>query len=116
MSSPVTHFEIIGKNAIALQKFYADTFGWKLGPPAVELGNYSLFDNEGKGIGGGIGEGDPRVTVYIEVADPQVCLDKAIKAGATMMMPVTQIMENVTIAMFSDPAGNTVGILKSAPV
>ncbi len=115
MTNPVTHFEIIGKDAIALQKFYADTFGWKLAPPVAELGNYSLFDNEGKGIGGGIGEGDPRVTVYIEVADPQRYLDKAIKAGAVLMMPVTQITPDVTIAMFSDPAGNTVGILKSSP-
>ncbi len=36
MSNPVTWFEIIGKDAIKLQKFYGDVFGWKLGPPALE--------------------------------------------------------------------------------
>jgi predicted enzyme related to lactoylglutathione lyase len=115
MPHPIVHFEIIGNDPIALQKFYSETFGWKLSPPAPEMGNYSLVDSEGKGIGGGIGGGDPRVTVYVEVEDPQAYLDKAVKAGAKMLMPVTTIMENLTIAMFADPAGNTVGILKSGP-
>ncbi len=113
MSNPVTHFEIIGKDALKLQKFYADVFAWKLGAPAREFGNYSLFDNEGKGIGGGIGEGDARVTVYIDVDDPQAYLDKALKAGGKMLMPVTHVMEGVTIALFADPGGNTVGLSKS---
>jgi hypothetical protein len=115
MSNPVLHFELMGKDAVALQKFYADTFGWKLSPPMAEFGNYSLLDNEGKGIGGGIGEGDPRVTVYIEVDDPQAYMDKAVKAGATMLMSVITIMEGTTIAMFSDPAGNVTGLLKAEP-
>ena len=115
MSSPVMHFELIGKDAIALQKFYADVFDWKLSAPMPEFGNYSLFDNEGKGIGGGIGEGDPRVSIYIEVDDPQAYLDKAVRVGATVLMPVTTIMEGTTIAMFSDPAGNITGLLKSQP-
>lgn len=115
MPNPVMHFELMGKDAIALQKFYADVFGWKLSPPIVELGNYSLLDSEGRGIGGGIGEGDPRVTVYIEVDDPQVWLDKATKAGATLLMPVTKVTEDTTIALFADPAGNTTGLLKSGP-
>lgn len=58
MPNPVAHFEIIGKDAIKLQKFYSDVFGWKLSPPNPEFGNYSLVDNEGQGIGGG-GPDDP---------------------------------------------------------
>jgi len=112
MPNPVMHFELIGKDAIALQKFYADLFGWKLSPPMAEFGNYSLLENEGRGIGGGIGEGDPRVTVYIEVDDPQVYLDRAAKAGATVLMPVSKVTEDTTIALFADPAGNVTGLLK----
>ena len=116
MANPVMHFEIIGKDAIKLQKFYADVFRWKVGPPAPEFGNYSLVDNQGQGIGGGIGGGDdPRVTIYIAVDDPQAYLDRAVKAGAKVLMPVTQIMEGTTIALFADPEGNTMGILKSTP-
>jgi len=109
------HFELMGKDGIALRKFYADVFNWKLSEPMAEFGHYSLFDKEGKGIGGGIGDGEPRVTVYIEVDDPQAYLDKAVKAGATVLMPVTKIMEGTTIAMFRDPAGNISGILKAEP-
>jgi hypothetical protein len=115
MTNPVTHFEIMGKDAIALQKFYADVFGWKLAPPIKEMGNYSLFDNEGHGIGGGIGEEDPRVTIYIEVDDPQAYLDKAVKAGAKMLMEVTQVTPDTVIALFADPQGNMTGLLKAQP-
>ena len=113
MPNPILHFEIIGKDPIALQKFYTDNFGWKLSPPVAEMGNYSVMDGEDKGIGGGIGGGDPRVTVYIGVDDPQAYMNKVVKAGARMLMPVTQIMEGVTIGMFEDPAGNTIGLLKA---
>jgi predicted enzyme related to lactoylglutathione lyase len=110
MPNPVTHFEIMGKGAIALQKFYHDVFGWKLAAPIAEMGNYSLLDNEGQGIG----EDDhPRVTVYIEVDDPQAYLDKAIKAGGKLMMGVSQVTPDTMIAIFSDPAGNATGLLKA---
>jgi predicted enzyme related to lactoylglutathione lyase len=115
MSNRVAHFELMGKDAIALQAFYARVFGWKLTLPMAEFGNYSLVDTEDEGIGGGIGEGDPRVTIYIEVDDPQAYLDEAMKAGATLLMPVTQIMEGTVIALFADPAGNTMGLLKAQP-
>jgi len=31
------------------------------------------------------------------------------------MMEVMQVTPDVTIAMFSDPAGNTIGLLKAQP-
>ena len=116
MANPVTWFEIIGGDSAKLQKFYADTFGWKLSPPMPEMGNYSMLDHEGKGIQGGIGgdAGDqPRVTIYIEVDDPQAYVDKVAKAGCKILMPVTKVTDGVVIAMFTDPAGNTMGILKA---
>ena len=115
MSNPVIHFEIIGKGAIELQKFYADVFGWKLSPPVPEMGNYGLLDNEGRGIGGGIGEGDPRVTIYIEVDDPQSYLDQVTQAGGKTLMPVTKVTDAVTLALFVDPASNVIGLLKANP-
>lgn len=115
MPNPVTWFEIIGADAIQLRQFYGDVFGWKLSEPMKDMGNYSLLENEGQGIDGGIGEGDARVTVYIEVDDPQAYLDKVTGAGGRVLMPVTEILENTTIAMFSDPAGNVTGLLKADP-
>lgn len=121
MPNPVTWFEIIGKDATeaaTLQKFYGDTFNWKLSPPVAEMGHYSMLDNEGKGINGGIGGsmgGPSHVTVYIEVDDPQAYLDKVTKAGGKTVMPVMQVTPEVTIAQFADPAGHIIGLLKSVP-
>jgi uncharacterized protein len=115
MTSPIAHFEIMGKDAIRLQAFYATAFDWKLSPPMPEMGNYSLYDPEGEGIGGGIGEGDPRVTVYLRVADLQAAMERVTQAGGQVLMPATPVTETLTIALFADPAGNTVGILTEKP-
>ena len=117
MANPVTWFEIIGPDARAIQKFYRDVFGWKMTPPTgEEMGYYSMLEDHEPGIGGGLGQGGPaRVSIYIESAEPQRLLDKAVASGATVLMPITTITPDTTIGMFSDPAGNTVGILKANP-
>ena len=112
MANPVMWFEVMGKDSAGLQKFYRDVFGWKMTPPVKEMGNYSMLERPETGIGGGFGEGDPRVSVYIETADPQRMVDKAVAAGAKVLMPVTQITPTTTIAMLLDPAGNTFGVMK----
>jgi len=115
MTNPIAHFDIMGKDAIRLQAFYAAVFDWKLSPPMPEMGNYSLFDNEGQGIGGGIGEGDPRVTLYIRVDDLRAYQERVIQAGGQMRMPATPVTDTVTIALFADPEGNTTGLLQANP-
>ncbi len=118
MKNPVTWFEIMGKDSAGLQKFYREVFGWKLTPPVADMGNYSMLEEHGPGehgAGGGIGEGDARVSVYVEVDDPQAYVDKASRGGARVLMPVTQITPTTTIAMLLDPAGNTFGIMKANP-
>src|ERR671934_1906150 len=83
MQNRVTWFEIIGKDSAGLQKFYKDVFGWKLTPPVAEMGNYSMLADQGpddKGAGGGIGgsmNDENRVSVYVEVDDPQKYLERA---------------------------------------
>ena len=115
MTNPIAHFEIMGKDAIRLQAFYAAAFDWKLSPPMPEMGNYSLFDPEGEGVGGGIGEGDPRVTVYIRVADLQAGMERVTQAGGRVLMTATPITDTLTIALFADPSGNTIGMLTEKP-
>ena len=118
MANPITWFEIIGPDASALHRFYKDVFDWKLTAPVAEMGNYSMLQGHEPGIGGGIGGGqsdERRVSVYIESSTPEAHLNKALAAGAKLLMPVTTITPDTTIAMFLDPAGNTIGILKANP-
>jgi predicted enzyme related to lactoylglutathione lyase len=115
MANPVMWFEIMGRDSAGLQRFYREVFAWKMTPPVKEMGNYSMLERPETGIGGGFGEGDPRVSVYVETADPQRFVDKAVAAGATVLMPVTQITPTTTIAMLMDPAGNTFGVMMPPP-
>lgn len=115
MGQPIVHFEIMGKDAVKLQKFYADLFDWKIAPPTgPEMGFYGLVDSASSGIGGGIGQqpdGGTRVTVYVQVANLQATLDRAVSLGAKVVLPPTQVPGGPTIAMFSDPDGNVTGVL-----
>jgi predicted enzyme related to lactoylglutathione lyase len=110
----VVHFEILGKDGRKLQEYYANLFGWKIN--ADNPMAYGLVDPEQGGIGGGIGgtEGQPSVTVYVEVKDLQAALDKAVALGGKVVTPVTEIPGMVTFAQFQDPEGNVIGLIKSA--
>src|SRR5216683_481946 len=69
------------------------------------------------GINGGIGRsqtGEPWSTFYVEADDLQAVLDQAESLGAKTILPVTDFGGVVTIAMFSDPDGLLVGLVKSA--
>jgi predicted enzyme related to lactoylglutathione lyase len=114
MGNAVVHFEIGGPDDAPLIAFYGELFGWKLQP--FEGGGYTMIDtNGGGGINGGIGKsqtGEPWSTFYVSASDPQAVLDKAEALGGKMVMPVTDFGGAVTIAMFNDPDGLLVGIVK----
>lgn len=114
MGKPVVHFEIYGKDSGKLQKFYADLFGWEI--HADNPMNYGFVHTgaEGKGIDGGITEGERRVNIVIEVDDLQKHLELAESMGGKTVTPITEIPGVVTYAEFSDPEGNVIGISKDA--
>jgi predicted enzyme related to lactoylglutathione lyase len=64
----------MGTDPSKSQKFYADVFGWKLGDPAPELGNYAMVDGASAGLSGGIGSEGPggrvRTTFFLPAKDP----------------------------------------------
>lgn len=112
MADPVIHFEIIGKDAPRLQRFYAELFGW-----AVDADNplgYGLVPAEDGGIGGGIGptqDGAPATRFYVGVPDLQAALDAAAGLGGTVVMPPMEVPGGPLLAFFSDPDGNVIGLM-----
>ena len=117
MGSPVMHFEIGGPDGPALQQFYRDLFGWKVDVQSAEMGNYGLVSANEGGIGGGLlptTDGMPvrsYVTFYVQVDDIQVALDKLAGMGGNPIMPPMEIAPGMGhIAMFADPAGNSIGL------
>ena len=113
MGAPVVHFDLYGKDAAALQEFYEKAFDWHV--DTNNPMNYGLVDTgAGSGINGGISSNehmDNGTIVYIEAHDPQAMLDKVVSLGGEVVMPV---MEGpITLALFKDPAGNVVGLVKT---
>ena len=118
MGQPVVHFEIVGDDAAKLRTFYGELFDWKVGEPAgPEMGFYALVDGDSSGLPGGIGQpepgGGPRLTIYVQVPDLQATLDQAVAKGGQVVMPPMEIPGVVSLAMFADPAGNVVGLIKA---
>ncbi len=117
MGAPVVHWEINSNNAGHLHEFYSKLFGWTIN--ANNPGNYGLVNTGSKmGANGGIGQNDPSqpappaLTFYVQVSDLQSTLDMAVSMGATVITPPTEIPNMVTFALFRDPEGNTLGLVK----
>ena len=111
----ISWFEVLGSDARALADFYSKLFGW-----TVDFGDgsgpmeYGQVDAKEAGIGGGIGtmpDAPYKTTVYAEVDDLQKYLDVAESLGAKTVMP-PQSMGTVSVALFSDPGGNILGLYK----
>jgi predicted enzyme related to lactoylglutathione lyase len=115
MGNKVAYFEVGAKENEPLIAFYRDLFGWHI----QTIGDaYSLVDTAGRdGINGGIGrsgDGTPWVSFYVAVDDIQATLDKAVAAGGTELVPVTEIEGFGTFGMFRDPDGNPVGLVTAS--
>ena len=116
MGAPILYFEVLGKDATKLQKFYSDLFDWKI--DAGNPMNYGLVESQTEGsIAGGIGQAPEgqsgHVTFYAQVDDLQASLDKAEALGGKTILPPTEIPNMVTFALFQDPEGHTIGLVKS---
>lgn len=125
MGRPVVHFEVIGKDAGALQRYYSELFGWEI--DANNPMSYGIVSRDGNiaangvGIGGGIGGGPPgedypgHVTFYVAVPDVEEALARAESLGGSRVMGPETVMEGVEIALFNDPEGHLIGLVKDMP-
>ena len=115
MGNPVVHFEVVGKDAQALQSFYKDAFDWQMEP---EIPNYTIAHPGGEGsINGGIGAtmdgGAGHVTFYVAVLDLEAAISKIEGLGGSTVMEPSDVPEGPSIAMFTDPEGHLVGLVKA---
>jgi len=115
MGASVVHFEIVGRDGEKLKDFYGKLFDWEINSDNPI--NYGLVKAGKNGIGGGIGQNEPgdpgHATFFVEVDDVQATLDKAEQMGGKTRVPLTVIPGMVTFAMFTDPEGHLIGLVKS---
>ena len=112
MPNPFAHIELTTDNLKAAQKFYGKVFAWNLKEmPGM---NYTMID-VGGGTGGGMQlrpmpEAPTGWMPYVQVDDVKATVAKAIKAGATAMLPYQEIGEMGSIGVFADPSGSVIGV------
>jgi predicted enzyme related to lactoylglutathione lyase len=115
MPNPVVHFEVLGKDAATLQAFYGEVFDWQLNPV---MPTYAMVSTgiEG-GIPGGVGAtpdgGAGHVTFYVQVSDLAVALEQIESAGGRTVQPPMDVPDGPSIALFADPEGHVIGLVKS---
>ena len=112
MATHVIHVEVVGRDGPTLQKFYAEAFGW--GIDTNNPDGYGMHRDE-NGLTAGIGKapmgGDGHVTFYVHTDDPEGTLKRVEKLGGKVIMPLTQVAPETTIALFADPEGHIVGLM-----
>src|SRR3984957_19240753 len=112
MGRPVVHFEIGCRDRAKTGDFYSKLFGWNI----TEAGPASNIDTGSpRGVQGHITslghEPEHYTTFYVDVEDVQAALDHAVALGGKKLVGPIAIPTG-TFAWFSDPDGNTIGLLK----
>lgn len=103
-AAPIVYFDIAGPDQKKLQSFYADTFGW-------EIDNHGQISPDSTGGTPGLIRNDPPEKIlYLGVADIVETLTKIEAAGGKVHLPRTVVPGVVTFALFTDPAGNRMGL------
>lgn len=111
MGSKVIHVEVTGKDGKRLQQFYSDVLGWSF--DTNNPGGYGM-ERQGDlsaGVGTAQDGGAGSVTFYVHVDNPSAILDKVAANGGRVIMPLTEVAPETTIALFADPEGHVVGLM-----
>ena len=111
----VIHFEVVGKDGPALQKYYGQLFGWNI--DTNNPGGYGMTSSDDTGVVVGIGASPDGsagwVTGYVTVSDIDATLARATELGGTVIMPKFSPGGGATLAMVADPEGHILGLTQA---
>lgn len=117
MANPVVFWEILAADKEETEHFYESLFGWTI--DSHNALNYGFVDTRSeRGIQGGISDSEHRgMTFYVEVDDLDNKLLDVEKLGGNVAVPPTPIPQTeFTVAVFEDPEGNRIGLVKRSPI
>jgi uncharacterized protein (TIGR03067 family) len=104
MSAPIVYFEIAGPDGPKLKEFYSAALGWTIDA------NAGIAAASTGGLKGGIRQDPPEKVFYFGVPDINEALKKIEASGGKTVVPRTVVPGVVTFALFTDPAGNRLGL------
>jgi predicted enzyme related to lactoylglutathione lyase len=108
-------FDISSPDSARARSFYGELFGWSISPIDDSYAMVSAGDGPPSGGIGQAGPDSPYVGVvpYFPVADVDAALARAEELGAKRAMEPHDTPPDGRIAAFTDPDGNTVGLMSS---
>jgi len=104
--APVVFFSIFGPQGEQLQRFYAGLFEWTIASSG------DLSTGVSTPLPANIGKGEAETIVYVGVDDITATLAKVKERGGTVRFPRFEVPGRVVLAVFKDPAGNSVGLVE----
>lgn len=115
MPNALCHFELMTNDPNRAKNFYERVFNWKFDEKSMP--GYTLINTGAEPSGGMFAkpDGTPGAchNIYFQVNDIDAALKNATEAGGKVLVRKTAIPNVGHFAMFADPDGIAVGIMKS---
>jgi uncharacterized protein len=110
MSNSIIRWQILSSEPNKTAEFYAKLFSWK----ASSANALGYREMKTASIDGGVWPAPqaerPFVQLFVEVADVDQSVDKALKLGATVLIPKSLLPDGDTMAVLQDPTGLSFGL------
>lgn len=109
MPAPIVFFDIAGPDQARQAAFYHDVFGWQTGPQ----GTLSVPIN-GASLSGALRQDPADKIIYLGVDDVTAALAQVAAHGGKIVHPRFEVKGVVVLGLFTDPAGNSMGLVEMA--
>jgi len=113
MPAPIVFFDIAGPDLQKQKAFYEGVFGWTVSeeghlntPVAAPLPGILRVEAEA--------DFQPERLLYLGVDDITATLDQIVANGGGVVFPRMAVPGVVILALFTDPAGNRMGLVELA--
>ncbi len=115
----IVHFVFPPTSRRRVTRFYSELFGWKFQKASLTGLEYWLCEtgSDGSGINGDVTQRQhPQHSWmnYVDVANLDIAIEKAITLGAKVAMPRTPVPGVGAFAAIIDPQGNIFGLWEQA--
>jgi predicted enzyme related to lactoylglutathione lyase len=101
--APVVFFDIAGPDMDKLKSFYTTAFAWDVDPSGAI---------KNAGFPGTLRKDPAAKVLYLGVPDVTAALARVTASGGAVVMPRFEVKGVVVIGLFTDPAGNVMGLVE----
>jgi len=109
MPAPIVFFDIAGPDLGAQRGFYEQVFGW-----TSDAAGRMSAPVAGPALAGTLRQDPHETMIYLGVDDIAATLETIVREGGSVVAPRFEIPGVVVLGLFTDPAGNRLGLVEMA--